>query len=66
MQVDRLLPVANEEQKTQFGQLFPTKASKSLGDDHLWFSVIARPPASRFTRLQVDLQHLVIIVFYFL
>ena len=23
-----------------------------MSDDHLWFSVIARPPESRFTRLQ--------------
>ncbi|ELU06540.1 hypothetical protein CAPTEDRAFT_185815 [Capitella teleta] len=51
-QVDRLLPVASEEQKTQFGHMFPNKAAKNLGDDHLWFSVIARPPSSRFTRLQ--------------
>ncbi|XP_023932388.1 uncharacterized protein LOC106168381 [Lingula anatina] len=51
-QVDRLLPVAGREQMVEFGHLFTKTTQKNLGDGHLWFSVVARPPRSRFTRLQ--------------
>lgn len=37
---------------TEFSHLFTEKTTKSLSDGHLWFSVIARPPQSRFTRVQ--------------
>ena len=36
----------------EFGHLFASSARKNLSDGHLWFSVVARPPASRFTRVQ--------------
>lgn len=51
-QVDRVLPVAGPEQLLEFSHLFSHNTRKKLSDDHLWYSVIARPPASRFTRLQ--------------
>ncbi|KAL4239265.1 hypothetical protein ACF0H5_000082 [Mactra antiquata] len=51
-QVDRVIPVAGKEQMTQFAHLFSEKATKNLSDGHLWFSVVARPPQSRFTRCQ--------------
>ncbi|XP_013386314.1 uncharacterized protein LOC106155845 [Lingula anatina] len=51
-QVDRLIPVAGREQMAEFGHLFTKTTQKNLGDGHLWFSVIARPAQSRFTRLQ--------------
>ncbi|CAD5112526.1 DgyrCDS1737 [Dimorphilus gyrociliatus] len=51
-QVDRLLPVAGKEQMTEFGQQFSANTKKNLNDGHLWFSVVSRPPQSRFTRLQ--------------
>ncbi|KAI3387632.1 hypothetical protein SNEBB_002249, partial [Seison nebaliae] len=50
--IDRILPVANENQKTEFSLLFTKKASRSMSDGHLWFSVFARPPTSTFTRVQ--------------
>lgn len=51
-QVDRLLPVAGKEQMTEFGHLFSANTKRNLNDGHLWFSVVSRPPGSRFTRLQ--------------
>ena len=36
----------------EFTHLFTERASKNLTDGHLWFSVVARPPSSRFTRCQ--------------
>ena len=47
-----MIPVAGKEQMSEFGHLFRERASKNLTDGHLWFSVIARPPQSRFTRCQ--------------
>lgn len=47
-----MIPVAGKEQMTEFGHLFAEKTTKSLSDGHLWFSVVARPPQSRFTRVQ--------------
>ncbi len=35
-----------------FSHLFASSASRNLSDGHLWFSVVARPPQSRFTRVQ--------------
>lgn len=52
MQIDRVIPVAGKEQMTEFSHLFTEKTTKSLSDGHLWFSVVARPPQSRFTRVQ--------------
>ena len=51
-QVCRLLPVANDEELTNFNQLFTARTVKGLADGHLWFSIFARPPNSNFTRVQ--------------
>ncbi|XP_071550540.1 polycystin-1-like [Panulirus ornatus] len=51
-QIDRLLPVAGNEQKEAFKHLFKNTANKNIADGHLWFSVFLRPPRSRFTRCQ--------------
>ncbi|XP_071105701.1 polycystin-1-like [Haliotis cracherodii] len=51
-QVDRVIPVAGLAQMTEFGHLFSERSKKNLVDGHLWFSVVARPPQSRFTRVQ--------------
>ncbi|XP_060063521.1 uncharacterized protein LOC132543982 [Ylistrum balloti] len=50
--IDRIIAVAGKEQMTEFGHLFTEKTTKNLNDGHLWFSVVARPPQSRFTRVQ--------------
>ena len=36
----------------EFEHLFTQKTRKNLSDEHLWFSIVTRPPQSRFTRLQ--------------
>ncbi|XP_070581220.1 polycystin family receptor for egg jelly-like isoform X2 [Ptychodera flava] len=51
-QIDRLLPVAGKEQMQGFDHVFSSTTRKNLDDGHLWFSVFARPPRSRFTRCQ--------------
>ncbi|GAB1597495.1 polycystic kidney disease protein 1-like 2 [Argonauta hians] len=51
-QVDRIIPVAGKEELLNFSHMFAKRAQKNLGDGHLWFSVIGRPPGSPFTRLQ--------------
>ncbi|XP_042220606.1 polycystic kidney disease protein 1-like 3, partial [Homarus americanus] len=45
-QIDRLIAVAGEAQKTEFKHLFDTRSHKNLYDGHLWFSVFARPARS--------------------
>ncbi|CAH1796902.1 unnamed protein product [Owenia fusiformis] len=50
--LDRLLPIAGREQKVDPSHIVPHNVQKNMADDHLWFSVIARPPKSRFTRVQ--------------
>ena len=50
--VCRILPVANEQELTNFSHVFSKKAIKGLEDGHLWFSIVSRPPTSNFTRVQ--------------
>ena len=50
--VCRILPVANEEELTNFSQIFSARAVKGLADGHIWFSIVSRPPTSNFTRVQ--------------
>ncbi|XP_046550027.1 uncharacterized protein LOC124259855 [Haliotis rubra] len=51
-QVDRVVPVAGPAELEEFGQVFSEKGMKDLADGHIWFSVVTRPPQSRFTRVQ--------------
>ncbi|XP_064105654.1 uncharacterized protein LOC135215142 [Macrobrachium nipponense] len=51
-QIERLLEVANQEQRMQFSHLYNTTKNKKIADGHLWFSVFLRPARSRFTRCQ--------------
>ncbi|XP_048825578.1 polycystic kidney disease protein 1-like 2 [Brienomyrus brachyistius] len=50
--LDNVFPAATELDLTRFSNLFFTKTAKDFGDGHIWFSVINRPPASNFTRVQ--------------
>ena len=50
--VCRILPVANEEELTNFSQLFSDRVVRYLEDGHIWFSIVSRPPTSNFTRVQ--------------
>ena len=49
--INRLLPVSCDKQKTEFKYLIKKSAKYSLRDRHLWFSILARPIQSSFTRL---------------
>ena len=50
--IQRLLPVAGQNEVNGFHHLFHSSAKKKLTDDHLWLSVVIRPSRSSFTRLQ--------------
>ena len=49
--VDRLLFIAGHSQKTELKYLLRKRTMDSFKDGHLWFSVLARPVQSSFTRL---------------
>ncbi|XP_070569906.1 polycystin-1-like protein 2 [Ptychodera flava] len=49
---NRLLDVASNGDIVKFNRLFSARARKDLTDGHIWFSVIARPSRSNFTRVQ--------------
>ena len=49
--VDRLLFVSGDSQKTQLKYLVAKHTKDTFKDNHLWFSVLARPVQSSFTRL---------------
>uniref|UniRef100_A0A1I8GMZ4 PLAT domain-containing protein n=2 Tax=Macrostomum lignano TaxID=282301 RepID=A0A1I8GMZ4_9PLAT len=50
--VDRVVPVAGNQELGDFSYLFSMDTKKRLTDGHLWLSVMARPPESRFTRVE--------------
>ncbi|XP_076441454.1 uncharacterized protein LOC143280592 [Babylonia areolata] len=51
--VERLLPAASADAATRaFSASLAEQSRHDLAEDHLWFSVLARPPHSPFTRVQ--------------
>ena len=46
------IPLASKSDLSSFKYQFYTRVSKSLGDGHIWLSVVTRPPHSPFTRAQ--------------
>ena len=50
--VETDIPLASKSDLSSFKYQFFTRVSKSLGDGHLWLSVVTRPPHSPFTRVQ--------------
>ncbi|NXK49451.1 PK1L2 protein, partial [Chauna torquata] len=50
--LDKVFPVATEQDMKQFSNLFFTKTSKGFQDGHIWYSVFSRSPRSSFTRAQ--------------
>ena len=44
--------MAGPENMVEFAHLFTQQTRKNLNDEHIWFSIVTRPPQSRFTRLQ--------------
>ncbi|NXA11711.1 PK1L2 protein, partial [Sapayoa aenigma] len=50
--LDKVFPVATEQDMKQFSNLFFMKTSKGFQDGHVWYSVFSRSPRSSFTRAQ--------------
>ncbi|NXR09523.1 PK1L2 protein, partial [Semnornis frantzii] len=50
--LDKVFPVATEQDMRQFSNLFFMKTSKGFQDGHIWYSVFSRSPRSSFTRAQ--------------
>lgn len=50
--VDRLIPVALQEDLSKFGNIFFSDTRKRLTDSHLWISIFSRPNKSNFSRVQ--------------
>ncbi|NXF84922.1 PK1L2 protein, partial [Eubucco bourcierii] len=50
--LDKVFPVATEQDMRQFSNLFFLKTSKGFQDGHIWYSVFSRSPRSSFTRAQ--------------
>ncbi|KAK2530103.1 Pkd1l2 [Columba guinea] len=50
--LDKVFPVATEQDMKQFSNLFFIKTSKGFQDGHIWYSVFSRSPRSSFTRAQ--------------
>ena len=52
IKIERLLPVAGDEQTREFSHVLSKQAYHSLSEGHLWFSIFSRPPSNHFTRAQ--------------
>jgi polycystin 1L2 len=50
-QLERIIPSAGESEKTNLKYLMKKETKDKLSDDHLWYSLIARPIPSSFGRL---------------
>lgn len=49
--IERFLPACGDAQKTEFKYLLSKQAKQKMSDGHLWFSILARPTQSSFSRL---------------
>jgi hypothetical protein len=50
-QLERVLLLGTQKDKTKLSYLLPRRIKNKLRDDHLWFSILGRPVQSSFTRL---------------
>jgi polycystin 1L2 len=50
-QIERLLPLSTEVQKTQLLRLVKKEAKEKFKDGHLWLSIFLRPKQSTFSRM---------------
>lgn len=51
-QIERKFNAAKGEELKDFEMIFLAKAARGFSDDHMWFSIITRPPRTNFTRCQ--------------
>ncbi|CAF4151140.1 unnamed protein product, partial [Adineta steineri] len=49
-QIERILPIAGDLQKSQLSHILSKHAYYNISDNHLWFSIFLRPQANIFTR----------------
>ena len=49
--IERVLHASSREDKTQFKYLLSKETKAKLSNEHMWFSIFARPVQSSFTRL---------------
>ena len=49
--IDRNLPVASDKQRNEIKYLIEKQTKQNFSDGHLWFSILARPTLSSFTRV---------------
>ena len=50
--IEKTLYPATKKELTKFNVLFTSEVRKNLTDGHIWFSVVARPARSTFSRVQ--------------
>ncbi|XP_005409414.1 PREDICTED: polycystic kidney disease protein 1-like 2 isoform X2 [Chinchilla lanigera] len=50
--LDKVFPVATEQDRKQFSHLFFLKTSTGFQEGHLWYSIFSSSARSRFTRVQ--------------
>ncbi|KAM6430104.1 polycystin-1-like protein 3 [Liasis olivaceus] len=50
--LDKVFPVATDQDMKQFSNLFFMKTSRGFRDGHIWYSIFNRCPRSSFTRAQ--------------
>ncbi|KAK2085511.1 Polycystic kidney disease protein 1-like 2 [Saguinus oedipus] len=50
--LDKIFPVATEQDRKQFSHLFLMKTSAGFQDGHIWYSIFSRCARSSFTRVQ--------------
>ncbi|KAM6177463.1 polycystin-1-like protein 2 [Erethizon dorsatum] len=50
--LDKVFPVATEQDRKQFSHLFFMKTSTGFQEGHLWYSIFSSSARSRFTRVQ--------------
>jgi hypothetical protein len=50
-QIERVLHLSQEQEQRDYKYLLEKQAKHKLSDEHLWFSIFARPVQSAFTRL---------------
>ena len=51
-QIERLIHVENPDEAKKFSHLFTTKSAKGFSEEHIWLSVLLKPPHSMFTRVR--------------
>ncbi|KAM4833715.1 polycystin-1-like protein 2 [Thomomys bottae] len=50
--LDKVFPVATEQDRKQFSHLFFTKTSVGFQEGHIWYSIFSRSARSSFSRVQ--------------